>query len=59
MRHDAINHTVKLTVEDGKYYLDNGFPWPGLSKTALVIWPSSPIMTMARAYGQYGTVEAP
>ena len=56
MSNDAINHTIKLTVEDGKYYLTMDFHGLAyLNKFGYLAELS--YYDNGYTYGQYGTVE--
>lgn len=56
MSNDAINHTIKLTVEDGKYYLTMDFHGLAyLNKFGYLAELS--YYDNGYSYGQYGTVE--
>lgn len=56
MSNDAINHTIKLTVEDGKYYLNMDFHGLAyLNKFGYLAELS--YYDNGYTYGQYGTVE--
>ena len=56
MSNDAINHTIKLTVEDGKYYLTMDFHGLAYLNRFGYLAKLS-YYDNGYTYGQYGTVE--